>query len=170
MDRRLPVIMRVLAIAGIVLAAAGCASGANSGSENSSPTLSTQTTTAQHHSRHHRRGTVHHTRAVRHKHRRHRAIVRATHAGVPAVDVPNPALTPGAVLTTSAAKVCVSGYSSSVRDVPDSEKEAAYARYGVPHVAYRHEVDHLVSLEVGGSNAITNLWPEPYAGRWGART
>jgi hypothetical protein len=66
--------------------------------------------------------------------------------------------------------VCVSGYSSSVRDVPDSEKEAVYARYGIPHVAYQHEVDHLVSLEVGGSNAITNLWPEPYAGRWGART
>jgi uncharacterized membrane protein YgcG len=90
--------------------------------------------------------------------------------GVPAVDVPNPALTLGAVLTTSAARVCVSGYSSSVRDVPDSEKEDVYAEYGVPHVPYQHEVDHLVSLEVGGSNAITNLWPEPYAGRWGART
>ena len=35
---------------------------------------------------------------------------------------------------------------------------------------YAHEVDHLVSLELGGSNAIGNLWPEPYAGRWGART
>jgi hypothetical protein len=45
-----------------------------------------------------------------------------------------------------------------------------YARYGVAHVPYAHEVDHLISLEVGGSNAITNLWPEPYAGRWGART
>jgi hypothetical protein len=33
-----------------------------------------------------------------------------------------------------------------------------------------HEVDHLISLELGGSNAITNLWPEPYVGRWGART
>ncbi len=35
---------------------------------------------------------------------------------------------------------------------------------------YQHEVDHLISLELGGSNAIRNLWPEPYAGRWGART
>jgi hypothetical protein len=91
-------------------------------------------------------------------------------AGVPAVDVPNPTLTPGAVLTTSTGRICVSGYSSWVRDVPDSEKEAAYAEYGVPHVPYQHEVDHLVSLELGGSNAISNLWPEPYAGRWGART
>jgi hypothetical protein len=37
-------------------------------------------------------------------------------------------------------------------------------------VAHRHEVDHLISLELGGSNAIRNLWPEPYAGKWGART
>ena len=84
--------------------------------------------------------------------------------------MPDPALTPGAVLTTNAARVCVRGYSASVRDVPQSEKDAVYARYGVADVPYKHEVDHLVSLEVGGSNAIRNLWPEPYAGRWGART
>ncbi|HEX3331231.1 MAG TPA: hypothetical protein VHS27_14995 [Gaiellales bacterium] len=60
------------------------------------------------------------------------------------------------------------GYSSSVRDVPESEKDAVYTRYGVPHVAYQHEVDRLVSLEVEGSNAISNLWPEPYTGRLGA--
>ena len=51
-----------------------------------------------------------------------------------------------------------------------SEKEAVYARYEVEHVPYTHEVDHLISLEIGGSNDIRNLWPEPYAGRWGART
>ena len=32
-----------------------------------------------------------------------------------------------------------------------------------------YEIDHLISLELGGSNDITNLWPEPYAGRWNAR-
>jgi hypothetical protein len=36
---------------------------------------------------------------------------------------PNPALTIGAVLTTDASGVCVSGYSATVRDVPLSEKE-----------------------------------------------
>jgi hypothetical protein len=79
-------------------------------------------------------------------------------------------LTPGVALTTSAARVCRPGYASRVRDVPESAKEAVYVRYGVAHVPYAHEVDHLVSLELGGSNAITNLWPEPYAGRWGAHT
>jgi hypothetical protein len=43
-------------------------------------------------------------------------------------------------------------------------------RYDVAHVPYAHEVDHLISLELGGSNIIRNLWPEPYAGRWDART
>ena len=113
------------------------------------------------HHRHHRRA---------HARRRHHAVRRPQVAGVPAVDMPNRALTPGAVLTTSTARVCVTGYAASVRDVPQAEKDAVYARYGVVDVPYKHEVDHLVSLEIGGSNAIANLWPEPYAGRWGART
>jgi hypothetical protein len=118
----------------------------------------------------------HHRNRQQHAHpkpkpRKHHPRPKAVYvAGVPAVDLPNPTLTPGAILTRSAARVCVSGYASSVRDVPESESEAVYARYGVPHVPYQQEVDHLVSLELGGSNAITNLWPEPYAGRWGART
>jgi hypothetical protein len=91
-------------------------------------------------------------------------------AGVPAVDLPDPNLTRGEVLTMTRSVVCVPGYASTVRNVPDSEKEAVYARYGIPHLPYAHEVDHLISLELGGSNAITNLWPEPYQGRWGART
>ncbi len=56
--------------------------------------------------------------------------------------MPNRRLTPGVVLTTSAATVCVVGYSSSVRDVSESDKDAVYARYGVVHVPYAHEVDH----------------------------
>ena len=31
------------------------------------------------------------------------------------------------------------------------------------------EVDHLISLELGGSNDTRNLWPESYYGIWGAR-
>jgi hypothetical protein len=79
-------------------------------------------------------------------------------------------LTPGVAFAVGVARICVPGYASSVRDVSDAEKAAVYARYGVAWVPYQHEVDHLISLELGGSNAIRNLWPEPYAGRWGART
>jgi hypothetical protein len=120
---------------------------------------------------HHRAASAHHK-----KHRTKPSATRTTGnqqhhvAGVPVVDLPKRALTPGAVLTTNRRRICTPGYASSVRDVPESEQTAVYARYQVAHVPYAHEVDHLVSLELGGSNALTNLWPEPYAGRWGART
>ncbi|HEY8291083.1 MAG TPA: hypothetical protein VIG44_01280, partial [Thermomicrobiales bacterium] len=76
---------------------------------------------------------------------------------------PNPSLTPGDVFPNVTAKeVCVSGYSSSVRSVSSDEKAAVYQRYGIPNVSGKHEVDHFISLELGGSNMLTNLWPEPY--------
>jgi hypothetical protein len=90
--------------------------------------------------------------------------------GVPRADLPNLRLTPGVAFNVSVSRICVPGYSSSVRNVSDAGKTQVYARYGVRWVPYQHEVDHLISLELGGSNAIRNLWPEPYAGRWGART
>lgn len=77
--------------------------------------------------------------------------------------LPDRACTPGALLPGATKdKVCVSGYASSVRDVPQSEKEQVYAEYGIrSRSAGEYEVDHLVSLELGGSNDIANLWPEP---------
>jgi hypothetical protein len=66
--------------------------------------------------------------------------------------------------------VCVVHYSSSVRSVPTSEKNAVFAEYRIAsHAPNSYEVDHLISLELGGTNAIRNLWPEPYAGIGGAR-
>jgi hypothetical protein len=66
--------------------------------------------------------------------------------------------------------ICVSGYTTTVRNVPTSEKNAVYREYGITHRApYSYEVDHIVSLELGGSNDIANLYPESYAGPNGAR-
>jgi hypothetical protein len=88
----------------------------------------------------------------------------ATKAGgcAAANDLPDLACTPGAVIATATkAQVCVSGYSSTVRNVPVSEKDSVYAEYGIPsHAPGEYEVDHLISLELGGSNDIANLWPE----------
>jgi hypothetical protein len=75
--------------------------------------------------------------------------------------LPDSACTPGAIFDVSTAQICQSGYASSVRDVPESEKNAVYAEYGIrTHRTGEYEVDHLVSLELGGSNDIANLWPE----------
>src|SRR5208337_988893 len=81
----------------------------------------------------------------------------------PAYVYPNPSLTPGAVLTTDASTICTPGYASGVRDVSTATKEQVYAEYGVsyPQALGAYEVDHFIPLEIGGSNDITNLWPEP---------
>lgn len=73
----------------------------------------------------------------------------------------DPACTPGDVMETDTSKICQSGYAGGVRNVPDSEKNQVYAEYGIAsHTPGQYEVDHLVSLELGGSNDISNLWPE----------
>jgi hypothetical protein len=72
------------------------------------------------------------------------------------------ACTPGALTATGTKDaICKPGYAKSVRNVPDSEKNQDYAEYGITsHAPGQYEVDHLVSLELGGSNDIANLWPE----------
>ncbi len=77
--------------------------------------------------------------------------------------LPDTNCTPGAVFTNvTEAEVCTPGYTKSVRNVPVSEKNEVYNEYSiVTHTAGQYEVDHYISLELGGSNEITNLWPEP---------
>jgi hypothetical protein len=70
-------------------------------------------------------------------------------------------VTPGVTFHVTDATICRPGYSASVRDVPESEKNQVYAEYGITHrTTGQFEIDHLISLELGGSNAIGNLWPE----------
>jgi hypothetical protein len=73
------------------------------------------------------------------------------------------ACTPGDIFhDATKEKICVPGYAGSVRNVTQSTKNKVYAAYGVKtHKPGQYEVDHLVSLQLGGSNEISNLWPEP---------
>lgn len=84
--------------------------------------------------------------------------------------LPDPACSPGAVLTTDTSVICVSGYTQTVRDVPDSERQQVFAEYGIDYSLHSgYEVDHIISLELGGSNDISNLYPESYSIQYGAR-
>jgi hypothetical protein len=87
----------------------------------------------------------------------------SAHAGPDSL-YPDPSLTPGAVFNgVTADQVCAMGYARTVRNVSRSERVQVYAEYGVKDVPGADEVDHFIPLELGGSNDITNLWPEPYA-------
>jgi len=84
--------------------------------------------------------------------------------------LPDPACTPGDILPElTAGRICSpSFHTSDVRDTvtSPSEKRRVYEMYGVPHPANNRggsqvcEIDHLVSLELGGADTMANLWPQ----------
>lgn len=76
--------------------------------------------------------------------------------------LPDARCTPGARFKNAdRAHICKSGYSASVRNVSQKLKAKVYAEYKISrHSAKTYEVDHLVPLELGGSNSIANLFPE----------
>ena len=85
--------------------------------------------------------------------------------------LPDRGCTPGARFTkVTKADVCVPGYAKRVRNVPASVKDSVYKAYGITkHFNGRTgEVDHLVSLELGGSNDRANLFPEAASPRPGS--
>lgn len=80
--------------------------------------------------------------------------------------LPDSRLTPGDVLTRNTRRICTPGYTQTVRSVPEAIKQQVYREYGITsHTPGEYEVDHLVSLELGGSNSIRNLWPQSYRSR-----
>ncbi len=76
--------------------------------------------------------------------------------------LPDSACTPGAIFPDATTdQICKPGYSASVRSVPVDVSRAVYAAYGIAeHASGSYEVDHLVPLEIGGSNDLANLWPQ----------
>ncbi len=93
-------------------------------------------------------------------------------------DLPDPHCTPGQadprlVADLSKAKHLVDGIEANIcakdfrtgpwRKVSESEKKTACEMYGItsgcPGPGY--EVDHLISLELGGNDSVANLWPQP---------
>lgn len=64
--------------------------------------------------------------------------------------------------------ICASGFrTGSIRNVPQSEKFSVEREYrmAASYYGYSIEIDHVVPLELGGSNSIANLFPEPGSGR-----
>jgi hypothetical protein len=78
--------------------------------------------------------------------------------------LPDRRCSPGAFYSRLTRSVlCGRGFhTSAVRNVPQSEKFAVEREYGLAPAYYGRslEIDHIVPLELGGSNAIANLFPE----------
>jgi competence protein ComEC len=77
--------------------------------------------------------------------------------------LPDRACSPGAIFpNATVAQICVSGYTKTVRNVPLSLRKKVFAEYGIslPVPFGSYENDHIIALELGGSNDIANLYPE----------
>lgn len=85
-----------------------------------------------------------------------------------ALMVPNPKWTPGA-LATPARDVCAVKWGLDRRFVTIRMKKQVAAWYGVAWKDHgKYEFDHAIPRALGGADAVTNLWPQPWVGKWNA--
>jgi len=75
--------------------------------------------------------------------------------------LPDPRCTPGQATWDTLEVVCTQR-TTNVRNVPEARKRAVLKSYGAHRgKAGDLEIDHLVPLELGGTNSQNNLWPQP---------
>lgn len=82
--------------------------------------------------------------------------------------LPDVGCTPGAIdpvvtQDTIGSTICKSGYTATIRPSAsdtDKFKITSLAAYGQGYDRTT-ELDHLIPLELGGTNSASNLWPEP---------
>lgn len=103
-------------------------------------------------------------------------VLSLASAIVAAQQLPQPNLTPGVAGDATKEQLCSSKFHTrDVRLVTDEMKRQVFGSYKIkcwpvmtPKAAGVEacsvfEVDHLISLELGGANDVRNLWPQPIA-------
>ncbi len=77
--------------------------------------------------------------------------------------VPDPRLTPGVTQPLTAAELCSPYNLDNAPAVPRGVALKVFESYGVTDPRPReYELDYLIAPELGGTNDIRNLWPQPY--------
>jgi hypothetical protein len=84
--------------------------------------------------------------------------------------MPNLDITPGRVnFSLSVQEICATKWGADRRVVTESMRREVFRAYHVPYAEHgKYEVDHLISRELGGADDVKNLWPQPWAGPYGA--
>jgi hypothetical protein len=73
--------------------------------------------------------------------------------------LPNSVHTVGTKTKVNEAQVCAPDYMASVKPVESWQRSRALAKYG-RRDDYAGPLDHLIPVELGGSNEPENLWPQ----------
>ena len=76
--------------------------------------------------------------------------------------LPHSKLTPGDTFPgVTASDVCTPGWASEHRHVTEEMRDRVFEEYRRVEGPDCCKLDHLIPLELGGSNDIKNLWPQP---------
>lgn len=78
--------------------------------------------------------------------------------------LPDAQFTPGATRDVTVEQLCAATtHTRDARSVTASQKRQVCKLYGITKNCdgAHYEIDHLISLELGGSNDTSNLWPQP---------
>jgi hypothetical protein len=102
------------------------------------------------------------------------AIMVVATTAAHASDLPDPKLTPGMTDSRVTKDVlCGPGFTTyPLRDVSSAQRKAVFKAYSIDpsQPPCPCDIDHLIPLQIGGSNKPPNLWPEPVAGTvWSSR-
>ena len=82
---------------------------------------------------------------------------------------PRASLTPGETRPITIGEVCRTRQAEVVAAVPEEMRRRVFAAYGIRGDQNNFEVDYLITPDLGGSNSLRNLWPQPYGVSWNAR-
>ena len=84
---------------------------------------------------------------------------------------PRLAITPGETRPITLNEVCLNSSAQVISpDIPESVRRQVFAAYGIKSPqSGQFEVDYLITPDLGGTESIRNLWPQPYSARWNAR-
>jgi hypothetical protein len=85
--------------------------------------------------------------------------------------MPNSSLTPGATRPVALADICSRRESDLDPEVSPSMKKVVFQEYGIADAPGKsYQVDYLINPQLGGTDDIHNLWPQPYGATvWNAR-
>jgi hypothetical protein len=77
--------------------------------------------------------------------------------------LPDPRMTPGMTQPLTQAELCSLDDQDAAPAIPRAVALKVFAAYGVTDPRPRaYELDYLIGPELGGTNDVRNLWPQPY--------
>jgi hypothetical protein len=83
---------------------------------------------------------------------------------------PRFSITPGETRPMTLEEVCLYEKAEVIsRDIPLDMQQKVFAAYGIKSPQRdQFEVDYLITPDLGGTESIKNLWPQPYSAHWNA--